>query len=567
MLRELVRHAAALVAAILGALGPAASAAAQVPSESLSGARVTAVRVELLTPPADPQVARNLEGAVRKAFRVYPGDRYDETRVDFGRSRVRAVAGVTAVEVRVEFANVGGVELVVLASTGGAAPPPSFASRVRFIDDGEKLLKAMVAIKAALPVSGNQWFGNGPALTQYSPYGRYSGGNGPNTAYDFSPKVGLAGTIPIIRGDTPAYVYGHVGYLAAGIAGQANGTPDAKFAGGWEEAFAGVVGGGVTAAGTSWQYNISYGLQNYCIGGGMLLCQIATSSGERAGDFTWPRWSGRNFLKAQFRLNNTTVDGFHFEPNDFPNSHTRIAGVNLQYDRGYGTALGVTWLTVLGSNSLYYLPTGATLPRDGMRALQLRAAYTPAPGRPGPLAKAEWARQTNANFQMSAIGAGLEGGWSFARAKWAPAITYRWTTLGGDDPSTKTFERWDLFYSGGDIDTWVQGQLMKNIHYNSNVRMQRALGRLRLSPTWRITGSFSDYRANELNNLGGVISQLAGKDIGRELLFVSEHNLSRAVYVRVTQGTLWPGSGVTGTLPLPVARPWLVGVVSLNIQF
>ena len=123
--------------------------------------------------------------------------------------------------------------------------------------------------------------------------------------------------------------------------------PDAKFAGGWEEAYAGIVGGGATAAGTSWQYNVSYGLQSYCIAGGMLLCQIASSSGERAGDFTWPRWSGRNFLKAQFRLNNTTVDGFHFEPNDYPNSHTRIAGVNLQHDRGYGTAFGFTWLTVL----------------------------------------------------------------------------------------------------------------------------------------------------------------------------------------------------------------------------
>src|SRR5512139_1838334 len=162
----------------------------------------------------------------------------------------------------------------------------------------------------------------------------------------------------------------------AGIAGQANGTPDAKYSGGWEEAYAGIVGGGSTAAGTSWQYNLSYGLQSYCIGGAMLLCQIAGSSGERAGDFTWPRWSGRNFLKAQIRVNNTTVDGFHFEPNDFPRSRTRIAGVNLQHDRGYGTALGVTWLAVLGSDSTYYLPTGATLPRDGMRALQLRAAYS-----------------------------------------------------------------------------------------------------------------------------------------------------------------------------------------------
>jgi hypothetical protein len=123
-----MRLGAALVVALLGGLGLAAAAAAQVPSESLSGARIAAVRIELATPPADPQAARNLEGAVRKAFRVYPGDRYDQARVDFGRARVRGVAGVTAVDVRVEFASAAGVELVVLVSTEGPAPPPSLAS-------------------------------------------------------------------------------------------------------------------------------------------------------------------------------------------------------------------------------------------------------------------------------------------------------------------------------------------------------------------------------------------------------------------------------------------------------
>jgi hypothetical protein len=547
-------------------LAGAHQAAGQVPSEGLTGGRINAVRVELVPAPPDPQAARNLEGAVRRAFRVFPGDRFDQTRIDFGASRVRGVAGVTDVTVGVEFAEIGGLDLVVRAFTG-PPPPPSLASRVRFIDDGEKLLKAMVAIKGALPVSGNQWFGNGPSLTEFNPYGTFTGGTGPNTAYDLAPKVGVAGTFPVIKGDTPLYAYGHVGYLMAGIAGQANGTADAKFSSGWEEAYAGVVGGGISGAGTQWTYNVSYGLQSFCIGGAMLLCQIGGSSGDRAGDFTWPRWSGRNFLKAQFRLNNTSVDGFHFEPNDFPRSRTRIAGVNVQHDAGYGASAGLTWLTVLGSNSLYYLPTGETLPRDGMRALQLRAGYTPAPGRPGPVGKVEWARQTNANFAMSAIGAGLEAGWSFGRTRWAPTFTYRWTTLGGDDPRTERFERWDLFYSGGDVDTWVQGQLMKNIHYNSNVRMQRVLGRLRLGPTWRFMGSFSDFRANELNNLGGVVSTLADNDIGRELLFVSEHTLSRAVYVRLTQGTLWAGTGVSGTLPGPVRSPWLVGVVSLSIQY
>ena len=113
-----------------------------------------------MTPPPDPQAARNLEGAVRRAFRVYPGDRFDRTRVDFGASRVRGVAGVGDVRVELEFADIGGLDLVVKVFAD--PQPTSLASRVRFIDDGERLLKAMVAIKGAIPVSGNQWFGNGP---------------------------------------------------------------------------------------------------------------------------------------------------------------------------------------------------------------------------------------------------------------------------------------------------------------------------------------------------------------------------------------------------------------------
>ena len=542
-------------------------AGAQVPSDPLRGARITQVEVVLLPPPADPQAARNLEGAVRKAFRVYPGDQYDVTRVDFGLSRVRGVPGVARATAKVEFADQQGLRLVVTADTSMAPRPVTFANRLRLVDDGEKLLKLQVSLKGAIPVSGNQWFGNGPALTQYSPYGRYTAGNGPNTAYDVAPKIGIAGIFPVVRGETPVYAYGHLSYLAPAIAGQANGTASAKFAHGVEDAYVGVVGGGRTAAGTAWQYNLSFGQQPYCIGGAMFLCQVASSSGERAGDFTWPRWTAKDFLKAQVRVNNDTADAFYFRPNDYPSTSTRIAGVNYNHDRGYGLSFGATWLAVVASDSKYYLADGSTLSREGLRAWQLRGAYAPAPGRGGPIVKLEYGRQTNADFEMAASAVAAEGGWWFGKARWAPSVTYRFTSTTGDDPASGSFERWDLLYSGGDIDTWVQGQLMKNIHYNSNVQMHRVMARARVKPTWRLTGSFSNFRANTLNNLGGVIATFATRDVGRELLFVSEHNLSRNMYVRLTQGTLWPGSGVRGVLSSPVSSPWLVGIVTLSIDY
>jgi hypothetical protein len=538
--------------AVLAVAVFATSSAAQAPSDPLRGERISEVAVVLQPPPPDPQVARNLEGAARRAFRVYPGDPYERARLDFGVSRVGAVAGVTGATARVEFAAPAGLRVVLEVTTGTAPKPATLAQRVRLIDDGEKLVKLQLGLKAGLPVSGNQWFGNGPQLTEYSPYGRFSGSTGPNTAYDAAPKVGIAAIAPLVRGNNPVYVYGNVTYLAAGIAGQANGTDSAKFDHGFEDAYAGVVGGGVTPAGSVWQYNVSFGAQPYCIGGAMFMCQIASSSGERAGDFTWPRWAGHDFLKAQFRFNNTTVEGFSFRPNDAPTTNTRLAGINVNYDRGYGMTLGGTWLTALDSTLGYYLTDGTVLTRDGLRAWQLRAAYAPARGRPGPIAKLEVARQTNSNFDMAANGLGVEGGWWFARAKWGPTLTYRYATTGGDDPATARFERWDLLYSGGDIDTWVQGQLMKNIHYNSNVQMHRVLGRARIKPTWRIVGAFSSIRANTLNNLGGVIPTFADRHVGEELLWLSEHNLS---------------SGVKGILTAPYAGPWLVGIATLSVDF
>ena len=299
----------------------------------------------------------------------------------------------------------------------------------------------------------------------------------------------------------------------------------------------------------------------------MFLCQVASSSGERAGDFTWPRWTAKDFLKAQVRVNNDTADAFYFRPNDYPSTSTRIAGVNYNHDRGYGLSFGATWLAVVASDSKYYLADGSTLSREGLRAWQLRGAYAPAPGRGGPIVKLEYGRQTNADFEMAASAVAAEGGWWFGKTRWAPSVTYRFTSTTGDDPASGSFERWDLLYSGGDIDTWVQGQLMKNIHYNSNVQMHRVMARARVKPTWRLTGSFSNFRANTLNNLGGVIATFATRDVGRELLFVSEHNLSRNMYVRLTQGTLWPGSGVRGVLSSPVSSPWLVGILTLSIDY
>lgn len=530
--------------------------------------QVGSVSVRLDSGPATTQAERQLEIDVRRAFAIFPGRSYSPAEIDLALARLTSSGLVAGASGDFEYDADGRIALVITVQPVGAAPAaPQWYDRLRLFDDGRSLVKARVGLKGAAAVSRNQWFGNGATLTEFNPRGQYGGDLGPNGVLDLAPSVGLVGAVPLSDTVDAAYLYASTLYLGTLTVGQDNNRNDTRTTGQWEEAYVGIVDAGVTASGLVWRANLSYGKQPYCIGGGMLLCQIASSGGDRGADFAWPRWAGDNFLKAQLRLNQTLLEAFRFEPNDFPSTKTRLAGVNVDHDSGRGLAMGFTWLTAERGELGYFLPNGRSYEREGLRAWHVRGEWRPPATSGGPIGKLDYARQTHADFDMRATGYAAEAGWQFANLRWTPSVTYRYSSTSGDDPATPRYERWDLLYSGGDIDTWVQGQLMKNIQYNSNVKVHRVLVRVSPDPSWRLTGAVSSYRADTLNNIGGVIPTLAGPDLGRELLCVAEHYASRQIYWRLTFASLWPGSGVTAALPEPVAKPWLVGIVQFNLNY
>lgn len=514
------------------------------------------------------EAARTLEANVRRALGIFPGRTYDRGEIDLALARLAAQTAGAGSQGELRYGEDGTITLAITVNAPGASPSdPQWTDSLKLIDDGRQLLKLRVGLKGAMAVSGNQWFNQGATLTQFNPRGRYSAGRGPNGVLDLAPSIGLAGALPLRDGAHSAYLYGNVLYLGTQTLGQDNNRNDSRTTGQWEEAYLGVVDSGVTDSGHLWRANVSYGRQSYCIGNGMLLCQIASSGGDRGADFAWPRWTGNNFLKAQVRVDQTLIETFSFEPNDFPSTHTRLAGLNLDHDDGRTLSMGLTWLTALRGQLKYYLPSGESQSREGLKTWHLRGAMRPEPGTSGPTAKLEFARQTHKDFDMRATGYSAEAGWRFANHAAQPLLTYRYSSTTGDDPSTRRYERWDLLYSGNDVDTWVQGQLMKNIHYNSNVKVHRVMLRGTPDARWRLTGAISTYRADTLNNVGGVVSNLAGRNLGSEVLLVAEHFVSRNVYWRFTTAALWPGSGVTSALPSHVSRPWLVGIVQFNISY
>lgn len=513
-------------------------------------------------------ISREQDADLRRYVGVFPGRYYNANEVDLALTRLRKAPKVAGATYRFDFAPGGGVVLRidVRAEGSSAAQPTGLAERVVLYDDGSRLLKLRLGLKGATALSVNQWFDNGPFLTEFNPRGVFDAGTGPYLAQDLAPSIGLAGALPLGSGPDVPYVYGSALYLGAATVGQDNNSDKPRWASAWEDAFFGVVDGGTTAAGNVWLVNLSYGRQPYCIGNGILICQIAASGGERAADFAWPRWAGENFVKAQFRWNELAGDFFRFTANDYPSTDTTLEGVNLDYDDGRGLTAGATALRAVFGQLQYFLPNGTAYDRKGLRALTLRAGGRPANAN-GPFWRLEWGQQTHEDFDMLARAYAAEVGWQFGDVSGQPTLSFRTSRLTGDDPSTPRYERWDLLYSGGDIDTWVQGQLMKNIQYNSNVRVNRAMLRGTPFGQWRLTGMLSVFRADTLNNLGGVVSQLADTQLGTELLLVGEYFASPSVYWRFTTAWLQPGEGVRGALPDAIRTPWWVVIAQFNISF
>jgi len=181
--------------------------------------------------------------------------------------------------------------------------------------------------------------------------------------------------------------------------------------------------------------------------------------------------------------------------------------------------------------------------------------------------KAEGGLELNNRIPMLAWGMAAEGGWSFGNVKLRPALSYRYSLLSGDDPATSRLERWDFLYSGDDIFTWVQGILMKNVLFNSNMEVHRF--QLQLFPNrWRVTTQYVFIMANQLTSVPMPPSgNFSDKQIGQELLMVAERYVSRHIYLRFTASALWPGKGFSTTLPEPVSQPWTTVQAMVNFSF
>jgi len=514
------------------------------------------------------------------AVNIYPNSNVSSFDLDVAQARVVALPEIARVQWKIEMLTSNSIRLIVVVrvtdkTKEGKQNSGIIASGNRkdfptiFIDE-KSYLKFNLAGSMVPTLLKNTWWDNGKTFTEFNPYGKNP--PGPQAALDFESYLiaGLSGITRVTNGKIPLFVYGTFNALGVLTLGDELYNQDSNtFKLQTEEAYLGIMGAKTTQSGHLMRFLLSYGKQPYRIGNGMLICQIAGNGGTWGGMNAWPRFSGKRVGLAKFAYDNWRFEGFYIEPNEYENnlSDTKLAGVNAEYNQSYGLSGGATYLNVLDSKFPYFYPDYSQTTREGLNAGNLRFQFMPRPNESFLYAKSEGGIQWNENINMRSYGMAFEGGWSFGEMKNRPTLSYRYSILTGDDPETERFERWDILYSGDDVFTWVQGPLMKNILFNSNLEAHRFQAQL-FPQGWRLTGQFSYFLANQLNTVPSPpVGTFTHEQIGQELSLIVERYLSRNIYIRMMATSLWAGKGISEVLPNPVTKPWSEVVAMVKFNF
>jgi hypothetical protein len=547
----------------------AARACAQVSGETtpLQGTQIREVIVNVANPPADAGLNRSAIAAVRKAFNVYPGSRFDTLTVDAGLAKVRQLPQVAEATYEITPANIGlGITLAVtlqsavvkaIARTSGwLVDRKSFP--VLFVN-ADSLLQMKFAGAVWYQEDHNAWYGQPQPLLQGNPLADSPAGAGWSGWGESYVSAGMYGITPLVK-KLNTSVYGGYSYIVSASAGQEIFTNQSRLYGGTpNDSYLGVVGGSTDARGNRFVVNASYGREHYEIGSGFLLRLSGSNGSDRAALQLNPRDTANAVGLLQVRYNAVRAEAFYEQPDDLAvaNSHTSLLGWNVDAGLGTPVTIGATYISVPQSTYSYFTPSGGSLSRAGLRVQDFRFQWLPPAAKDSPYASSEFAIETNRHFPMYATAGFIEAGWQLPSKPLRPSFSYRYSYFSGDSPGNGTFERWDSLYSGGTLQQWVQGANHYKTFQNSNIIGQTVQLILNPSRTWQVVPQLWTFRAAQLNNIGGpaVLSTYSSPDLGNEANVTWKYFISRNAFAQGNIAYTTPGAAVTNAVGQP-SGPW-----------
>jgi len=388
------------------------------------------------------------------------------------------------------------------------------------------------------------WFGGyGEAFNGSNPTAEDPLGSGTSTWIEGYIEPGFGGVLQL--SDYPLYPYGAVSYLMSGSSGHDIYNSGSRGYGDFEKLYAGAIW---DLPGKNTSVDVSIGKQVYQIRDGFLLSKIpvSTSIGERAALYLGPRLTSENTVLVRAKAFGFGLDAFLIEPSEIEEiaTDTQLAGVNLQYPFSNVDA-AFTYFYVPESKSTYRTPDGRRLPREGLRTFNPSLSMTKLFGLDGSWVKAEYAYQNHEDFDMSAQAGYVWAGYQAQYWPWRPALSYRWSMFTGDDPDTRTFERFDPLFSGG-LGNFLPGIVFSKVYKNANLVTNRATFSVRPDETLELILDYFHHRADDLNNLGGIgpLQTLQSKDIGQEVTFTAFHYIGKHLFFQGIASVGIPGEAI-----------------------
>ncbi len=349
---------------------------------------------------------------------------------------------------------------------------------------------------------------------------------------------------------------------------------------------------GLREAADAPRWDVSLGGRALELGSGMLISNGGASGFERGALKFGPRKAWRHAAIARARLGDSELTAFRIAPNELPSNdgHNRLAGLDLRWDSSSGNYAGASYIHVLESRSPYVqaAPGGIGPPtiipdgRHGTRALNLYLRATLREGRlRNWFGAADIAIERNRRVDLRAWAGRIQIGYVFMDTRWTPWGSLTYKTFSGDDPRTRTLERFDPLYYDGDPSTWSSGSKSSMVFINSNVRStELAIG---ISPTPRDSFSLRIARL-EANQLGsplqfGQATRVVGSGSSANLVagvvrphladdvFVQYSRvINRVTFLNAGLSASFPGSGIRRVAP-GRTPDWLGAFVNVVVNY
>ena len=195
---------------------------------------------------------------------------------------------------------------------------------------------------------------------------------------------------------------------------------------------------------------VKAGRFDYMVGTGLLIADGAGDGGERGGWWLGTRKAFRDSFLATLKTGNWLVEGFHLENEDRNGSKPGKAdGFNTEYDFSSDLKLGLLWMDASSNDESTRDFDATSLRADWMMVDNFTLS-------------GEFVTQ-DANDGAEPEGWYLKAAYQWAKVKWSPELSYRYSHFDGDDLATPENEGFrTAAYGFSDYGTWYQGEITGN---------------------------------------------------------------------------------------------------------